>query len=69
MTELEPLAGHRKEIDCHNRSVDRSIKSKKGNVLLHWVVKVSGIPFRTREDRFYRYIGVNFTFGLLQCRL
>ena len=41
------------EVDCHNRSVDRY---KKGNVLSYG-----------RYDRFYRYIGVNFTFGLLYC--
>ena len=28
---------------------------------------MSAIPFRSRYDRFYRYIGVNFTFGLQDC--
>ena len=28
---------------------------------------MSAIPFWSRDDRFYRYIGVNFTFGLLDC--
>ena len=51
------------EIDYHNRSVDRYIKVKKGNVLLHGLVKVSAIPFRARDARFYRYIGVNFNLG------
>ena len=55
------------ETDCHNCSVDRYSKVKKRNVLLYGLVKVSGIPFRSRDDRFYRYIGVNFTFGLLDC--
>ena len=55
------------EIDCHNRSVDRYIKVKKGNVLLYGPVKVSAISFGSRDDRFYRYVGVNFTFGLLDC--
>ena len=55
------------EIDCHNRSVDRYIKVKKGNVLLYGVIKVAATPFLSRDDRFYRYIGVNFTFGLLEC--
>ena len=55
------------EIDCHNRSVDSYIKVKKGNVLLYGLVKESAIPFRSRDDRFYRYIGVNFAFGLLDC--
>ena len=55
------------EIDCHNRSVDTYIKVKKENVLLYGLVKVSAIPFRSRNDRFCRYIGVNFTFGLLDC--
>ena len=53
--------------DCHNRSVDRYIKVKKGNVLLYGLVKMSAIPSRSCDDRFYRYIGVNFTFGLLDC--
>ena len=53
------------EIDCHSRIL--LIKVKKGNVLLYGLVKVSAIPFRSRDDRFYRYIGVNFTFGLLDC--
>ena len=55
------------EIDCHNHSVDRYIKDKKGNILLYRLVTVSAIPFRSRDDRFYRYIGVNFTFGLVDC--
>ena len=46
-------------------SVDTYIKVKKGNILLYGLVKVSAIPFRSRDDRFYRYIGVNFTIGLL----
>ena len=28
---------------------------------------MSAIPFRSRDDLCYRYIGVNFTFGLLDC--
>ena len=28
---------------------------------------MSAIRFRSRDNRFYRYIGVNFTFGLLDC--
>ena len=55
------------EIDCHNCSVDRYIKVKKVNVFLYGLVKVSAIPFRSRDDQFYRYIGVNFTFALLDC--
>ena len=55
------------EIDCHNHSVDRGIKVKKGNVLLFGLVDVSSIPFRSRGDRFYRCIGVNVAFGLLDC--
>ena len=55
------------EMDYHNRRVDRNIKAKKGNVLLYRLVKVSAIPFRSCNDRFYRYIRVNFTFGLLDC--
>ena len=27
---------------------------------------MSAIPFRSRDDGFYRYVGVNFTFGLLK---
>ena len=53
------------EIDCHNHSVDRYISVKNGNVLSYGLVKVSAIPFRSRGDRFYRYIGINFTFRLL----
>ena len=37
---------------------------------LHLLVKVLAIPvipFRSRDNRFYRYISVNFTFGLLYC--
>ena len=30
-------------------------------------VEVSAIPFRSPYDRFYRYIGVTFTFGLQDC--
>ena len=55
------------EIDCHNRSVDRYIKVKKGKVLLYGLVKVSAVPFWSRDDRFYCYVGVNFTFGPLDC--
>ena len=55
------------EKDCHNRSVDIYIKVKKGNVLLYGLVKVSAIPFWSHADQFYRYIGVHFTFGLLDC--
>ena len=54
------------EIDCHNRSVDRYIKVRKGNILLYGLVKVSAIPFWSR-DWFYRYIGVNFAFRLQDC--
>ena len=28
---------------------------------------MSAIPFWSRDDWFYRYVGVNFTFGLLKC--
>ena len=28
---------------------------------------MSAIPFRSHYDQFYRYIGVHFTFGLLDC--
>ena len=31
------------------------------------LVKVSAIPCQSCDDRFYCYIGVNFTFGLLDC--
>ena len=55
------------ETDCHNRSIDRYIKVKEGNVLLYRQVKVSAIPFRLQDDPFYRYIEVNFKFGLLDC--
>ena len=55
------------EINCHNRSFDRYIKVKKGNFLLYRLVKVSAIPCRSRDDRSYRNIGVNVTFGLLDC--
>ena len=55
------------ETDCHKRSVDRYIKVKKGHILLYGLVKVSAIPFWLLDDRFYRYVGVNFTFGLLDC--
>ena len=55
------------EIDCHNRSVERYVKVKKGNVLLHGMVKVSAIPFRSRDDQALILIGVNFTFRLLNC--
>ena len=50
------------QIDCHNRSVDRYIR-----VLLCGLLKVFSIPSRSRDDQFYRYNGVNFTFGLLDC--
>ena len=49
------------EKDCHNRGVE------KGNVLSFGLVKASKIPFRSRDDRFYRYMGVKFTLGLLNC--
>ena len=51
------------EKDCHIRY----IKVKKGNALLYRLIKVSPIRFRLRDDRFYRYVGVYFTFGLLDC--
>ena len=35
--------------------------------MLSGLVEVSAIPFRSRDDQFYRYIGVNFMFGLLDC--
>ena len=58
------------EIDGHNRSVDRYIKVKKGGyVLLSGLVKVSTFPFWSCDDRFYHYIRVSFTFGLLDCDL
>ena len=53
------------EIDCYNCSVDRYIKVKSGKVL-YGLVKVPAIPFRSQDDQFYHYIGVNFTVGLLQ---
>ena len=55
------------ETDSHNCNGDRYIKVKKGNVLSYWLVKVSAIPFWLRDDRFYHYIGLNFTFGVLDC--
>ena len=56
------FGGNWTEIHCHNHRVDRYIKVRKENDLLCGLVKV---PFRSHDDRFYRYIGVNFTFGLL----
>ena len=44
-----------------------TLKSKKETSCLYGLVEVSAIPFRSRDDRFYRYIGDNFTFGLLDC--
>ena len=67
-TELEPLAGHHNGDRLpHYRTVDRYSKVKKGNILLYGLVKVSAIPFRSRDGRFYHYVGVTciFTFGLL----
>ena len=55
------------EIDCDNRSVDKYIKVKKGNILLYGLVKVSAIPFWSRDDQFYCYIRINFKFGQLGC--
>ena len=34
---------------------------------MYGLVKVSVIPFRSLDDRLYRYIGVNFTFRMLDC--
>ena len=36
-------------------------------MFIYGLVEASAIPFRSRDDRFYRYIGVNFTFELLDC--
>ena len=56
------------EIDCHNRSLTDTLKSKKGNLcLVSGLIEESTIPFRSRDDRFYRYIRVNFKYGLLDC--
>ena len=44
-----------------------TLKSKKETPCYLLLVKVSALPFRSRDDRFYRYIEVNFTFGLLDC--
>ena len=55
------------ETDCCNRLLADSQKVKKENALLSRLVEVCTIPFRSRDDRFYRYIGVNFTCGLLDC--
>ena len=46
---------------------DTLIKVKNKKVLLYGLVKVSAIPFQSRDGRFYRSVGVNFTFGLLDC--
>ena len=55
------------EINFHNRTVERYIKIEKGNVLLSGLVKVSATPFRSGDNRCYRYIGANFPLGLLDC--
>ena len=54
----------------HERSVRvarDAAESKSSFLFLDGSVEVSAIPFRSRYDRFYRYIGVNFTFGLQDC--
>ena len=54
----------------HERSVrvaQGAAKSKSSFLFVDGSVEVSAIPFRWRYDRFYRYIGVNFTFGLQDC--
>ena len=33
---------------------------KKGNVLIFGLVEVSAIPYRSRDNLFYHYIGANF---------
>ena len=49
------------------QTFERYIKVKKGNVLLSGLVEGS-VPFQVSSRvRFYRYIGVNFAFGLLDC--
>ena len=42
-------------------------RSKSNFFFFAGSVEVSAITFRSRHDRFYRYIGVNFTFGLQDC--
>ena len=34
---------------------------------MYELVEVSAIPFWSCDDQFYRFIGDNFTFGLLDC--
>ena len=50
-----------------NVRVARGAVESKSRFFLAGSVEVSVIPFRSRYDRFYRYIGVNFTFGLHDC--
>ena len=66
-TETEPLTGHHNGDKLPQLIVDKYIEVKKGSALLYGLVEVSAIPFWSRDDRFYRYIGVNFVFGLLDC--
>ena len=44
-----------------------TLKSMKETSCYLLFVKASAIPFLSRDDRFYRYIEVNFTFVLLDC--
>ena len=55
------------EIDCHNHSDGRYIKVKKENISLSGLAEMCAVSFRSRDDRFCHYLGVNFTFGLLDC--
>ena len=43
------------------------LKPKMETSFLSGLVEVSTIPFRSCDDCCYRYIDVNFTFGLLDC--
>ena len=54
----------------HKRNVTGArgaAESKSSFFFLAGSVEVSAIPFRSRYDRFYRYSGVKFTFGLQDC--
>ena len=66
-TELEPLAGHHNGETATTIVLTDTSKSIKETSCYLLLVKVSAIPFRSRDDRFSRHIGVNFTFGLLDC--
>ena len=49
------------------RVVRGAAESESSFFFLAGSVEVSSMPFRSRYDRFYRYIGVNFTFWLQDC--